>query len=434
MLRILIITNYYPPDMVGCYEKACADTVQYLASQGHRVHILSRAWISDTSGGTSANTSGDTSRAASDTVSDGAYADEMSGVSLQRELLTIDYQRPRYRQKWAVERQNYACTAQAIQAFQPQVIYLWSQRGISLAPVYAAEDSGIPCVFEIGDIWPDSYFKTGWKAALRRRIKAALPFLQQRVLHMPHVISVSQWMAEELSTRYRVGELSVIPNGTPLPPDSGTCAPFANAVSEPVLGPVLGPVSRHGIERALFVGRLDPEKGVLEALQALALLRQQGYRVSLDIAGTGDAQYLARCQQFVQAQALGEHVRFLGWQDAATLYPRYQLLLMPTSMREPFGLVVIEAMMHGLNVIAPAAYGPAEIITPAQTGWLFSTSASVPPAAAVARVWKQLIQDPLQAERVGQQAAAHARVHYALDRVKAQVLQVLQQTAQKVEV
>jgi len=430
MLRILIITNYYPPDMVGGYEKACADTVAYLARQGHRVHILSRAWISDTSGDTSANTSGDTSRAASDTVSDGAYADELSGVSLQRELLTIDYQRPRYRQKWAVERQNYACTAQAIQAFQPQVIYLWSQRGISLAPVYAAEDSGVPCVFEIGDIWPDSYFKTGWKAALRRRIKAALPFLQQRVLHMPHVISVSQWMAEELSTRYRVGELSVIPNGTPLPPDSGTCAPFANAVSEPVLRPV----SRYGIERALFVGRLDPEKGVLEALQALALLRQQGYRVSLDIAGTGDAQYLARCQQFVQAQALGEHVRFLGWQDAATLYPCYQLLLMPTSMREPFGLVVIEAMMHGLNVIAPAAYGPAEIITPAQTGWLFSTSASVPPAAAVARVWKQLIQDPLQAERVGQQAAAHARVHYALDRVKAQVLQVLQQTAQKVEV
>lgn len=384
MLRILVITNHYPPDMVGGYEKACADTVDFLRAQGHQIQVLARQWFGD--------------------------APEESHVL--RQLLSIDYHAPRYGQKWQVERQNYLITAGVIQCFQPDVIYLWSQRGISLAPTYAAADSGIPQVFEMGDLWPDSYFKPGIKAQLRRLVKRILPGLQQRPLHLPTVISVSQWMAEEIQRRYRVQSLHIIPNGVPEP---RTTAPERQRV--------------YGVDRALFVGRLDPEKGLHLALCALAQLRQAGYAVTLDVAGTGDAAYLAACRAYVSEHQLEQAVRFLGWQDTAALYPQYALLLMPTCMREPFGLVIIEAMLHGLNVVAPNAYGPAEIIHSGKTGWLFSAQSEAQQVLEIQGLWTYLLAHPERCQQVSVQAQAYARARYTLPQVKAQVLNVLQQAA-----
>lgn len=388
MLRILVISNYYPPDMVGGYEKACADTVDFLRGQGHCVQVLSREWTP-----------------------------EVQEEGVLRQLLTIDYHRPSYTQKWHVERQNYQITALAIQRFQPDVIYVWSQRGISLAPLYAAEDAAVPRVFEMGDMWPDSYFKSGFKARLRRFVKGLIPGLQQRTLRLPHVICVSQWLAAELQRRYAVQSLQVIPNGVPLPARSAT-------PQEPAFG----------LERALFVGRLDPEKGLHLALKALKDLRHSGYAVSLDIAGTGDAAYVAECQAWVARHQLQHAVRFLGWQSTDTLYPRYQLLLMPTCMREPFGLVLIEAMMHGLNVVAPNAYGPAEIVTSGETGWLFPVQNEAQQVLEIQRLWQYLMAHPQQCQQVSARARDHVRTHYALEGVKSQVLKVLQHAVASQEV
>lgn len=393
-MRILVVTNHYPPDVVGGYEKACADTVDFLEEQGHAVQILSRQWPESTD-----------------------CTEAVSTSSIQRCLQTIDYHKPSYAQKWRVERHNYQLTRLHIQSFQPDLVYFWSQRGIGLTPIFAAEDAAVPRVFEMGDIWPSSYIKPGFKAALKRGVKSCLPGFYQRPLRLSNVISVSHWMAQELTARFRVDALTVIPNGTALP--EGLEAPLPVTVA-------------YSPRRALFAGRLDPEKGLHLALSALLELRRAGYDVSLDIAGTGDAAYIARCQQFVAEHQLEQAVRFLGWQDMTQIYPRYQVLLMPTCMREPFGLVLIEAMMHGLNVIAPNAYGPAEILNHGVTGWLFAPGLESEQTQRVQRIqglWLHLIEQPDDVRQVALQARHQARSRYVLSQVKGEVLQVLKQVA-----
>ena len=54
------------------------------------------------------------------------------------------------------------------------------------------------------------------------------------------------------------------------------------------------------------------------------------------------------------------------------MYADYDIMLMPTMMREPFGMVTVEAMAAAVPVIATNKYGPAEIITDRKDGLFFA--------------------------------------------------------------
>lgn len=109
-------------------------------------------------------------------------------------------------------------------------------------------------------------------------------------------------------------------------------------------------------------------------------------------------------------------------------------MLMPTCMREPFGLVLIEAMMHGLNVIAPDAYGPAEILTDGVTGWLFATGSASEQVQRMQEIWLHLMENPETVRRVSLRARHQARSRYVLSQVKSEVLQVLQQVVERARI
>ncbi|WP_426237944.1 glycosyltransferase family 4 protein [Pararhizobium sp. DWP1-1-3] len=90
-----------------------------------------------------------------------------------------------------------------------------------------------------------------------------------------------------------------------------------------------------------FVGRLEPEKGVEEAVDAAAAAG-----VPLTIIGDGPLK-----------ERLSRHskgVRLMGWQSHAQIAERVRsarALLMPTRYPEPFGLVAVEASQSGIPVL-----------------------------------------------------------------------------------
>lgn len=100
--------------------------------------------------------------------------------------------------------------------------------------------------------------------------------------------------------------------------------------------------------RLLFVGRLEPEKGVMDALTVMGDLVRHRPGVSAAIVGTGGE------EPAVRRAALGTGVEVLGAVDRATLaeqYRRAAVVLMP-SRYEGFGLVALEAMAAGAAVAA----------------------------------------------------------------------------------
>ncbi|MGO6970328.1 glycosyltransferase family 4 protein [Rhizobium leguminosarum] len=94
-------------------------------------------------------------------------------------------------------------------------------------------------------------------------------------------------------------------------------------------------------EEFVFIGRLDEEKGIEDAVAAT---RKAGVR--LCVIGDGPLMPLVA--------ASGDHVRAVGWQSHAEIGPtirKARALLMPSRYPEPFGLVAIEAARSGLPVI-----------------------------------------------------------------------------------
>ncbi|PIQ24151.1 hypothetical protein COW36_10715 [bacterium (Candidatus Blackallbacteria) CG17_big_fil_post_rev_8_21_14_2_50_48_46] len=375
-MRILVISNYYPPLSVGGYEIACAQTVDWLRARGHEVRVLTSNW----------------------------RADEVPEENhVLRVFERIDYQKGGYQQKWQTEQFNYLRTRQELNDYAPDLVYFWSQRLISLGPVYAVQRMKFPRVFEIGDFWPDSYLKPGWKPKLKREIKRFLPGLLGDKWRLDPVISVAQWMVPELRSKYGSQDIQVVPNGLPIPKQRNTLH-----FNQPL--------------KALFVGRLDPEKGLHLALEALALLNAKGLILPLTVAGQGDPEYSAFCRKRVSELALDDLVRFVGWQkDTDALYAEHQILLMPTTMREPFGLVIVEAMMRGLVVFASNAYGPAEIIQDRKSGFLFQPGDS----RQLANLLQEQFANPMNLATISQRARVYAQDTFALDRVKTQVEAIL---------
>jgi glycosyltransferase involved in cell wall biosynthesis len=117
---------------------------------------------------------------------------------------------------------------------------------------------------------------------------------------------------------------------------------------------------RHGPVRVLFVGRVVRSKGVRNAIRAFALLGDLDVR--LDILGEGAD--LEACRGLVASLDLADRVTLHGRVPRARVdefYADSEVFLFP-SYREPGGLVVGEAMSHGLPAVVCARGGPADTI------------------------------------------------------------------------
>lgn len=107
----------------------------------------------------------------------------------------------------------------------------------------------------------------------------------------------------------------------------------------------------------LFVGRLMPEKGIFDVLEALA--RQRGeLACHLVVAGDGPAAEAVRLR--VAQLDLNERVRLCGYLGAAGLeraYARADVFVLPTYYAEGFPTVILEAMHAGLPIVTTPLRG-----------------------------------------------------------------------------
>jgi glycosyltransferase involved in cell wall biosynthesis len=112
-----------------------------------------------------------------------------------------------------------------------------------------------------------------------------------------------------------------------------------------------------------YLGRLEPEKGVREILEAFQQLPDYCHLI---VAGAGGEAYEAA----LKAQFASSRIRFLGWVSADSVYGDIDFAVIPSLWNEPFGRVVIEAYSHGVPVIAAARGGLSELVDQ-RTGYLF---------------------------------------------------------------
>jgi glycosyltransferase involved in cell wall biosynthesis len=167
----------------------------------------------------------------------------------------------------------------------------------------------------------------------------------------------------------------------------------------------------------LFVGRLDPVKGVPLLLQAFAAVRARHPGARLSVVGDGPA----RGALEAQAQDLGaEGVSFLGYRtqdEVAALLEQADMLVLP-SFAEGVPVVLMEAMASRIPVIASQVAGVPELVADGVSGFV------VPPGdlATLTDRLDRLLADPDLCARMGQAGRAAVVAGFDVDREAAWLL------------
>ena len=228
-------------------------------------------------------------------------------------------------------------------------------------------------------------------------------YLAGTVSRLDARIAVSE--TAEASTRlYYPGHYHVIPNGVDV------------ERFNPRLEP-LGPWSDPGRVNILFVGRLDPRKGLQYLLGAMpeVVERTRG-RARLLIVGDS---YLRSRFEAQVSSATREFVHFVGHVPSADLprwYATGDIFVSPASGNESFGIVLLEAMAAGRAVVASDIPGYRSVVNPGENGVLFEPG-NVP---ALARTLAALVDDPARRAALAERGRARA-LQFAWPRVTEQI-------------
>lgn len=392
-LRILFLSNYYPPSDSGWgYMQLCEEVADGLAARGHEIAVLTS------------------------THRDGP---EIARPYPVHRLLTVEpdwhgrhsvalqfFVGRRRRESAAVSHLNFL-----IESFRPQSIFVWHAIGLPRVLLRAAEQLA-PTVYYLANYFPElpdeyiAYWQAspvGGAARLIKRplAKVALAMLYREgkpvLLQYKHVICVSHYV------RQRLVNLGLIPADS---------VAIHNGVDVLVFSPVrpARQLCKAATVSCLVAGRIVPEKGIHTVIDAFAQLRDLANAFRLTILGDGPPAYMTELQARVQAIGLEDLVRFqppIPRQEMPRILDQHDVLLLPSEYAEPIARSMQEGMAMGLLVIGTTLGGSGELLVHEETGLTFDAC----DPASLARQLRRTVEEPVLTARLA--AAGQARVHAA---------------------
>jgi phosphatidylinositol alpha-mannosyltransferase len=224
-----------------------------------------------------------------------------------------------------------------------------------------------------------------------RWLEICCRFLRRDVRRLHSRIAVSN-TARDFSAHFFPGHYHVVPNGVDIERFRPGIEPFPEW-REP------------GTVNLLFVGRLDPRKGVhllIAAMPEIARLARTPVRLLV----VGDSYLRPKLEASVHP-SVRDRVRFLGHVPSADLprwYATGDVFLSPASGQESFGIVLVEAMAAGCPVVASDIPGYRSVVNPDVDG-VVSPPGDV---AALARTVAALVDDAPRREALARRGRARA--------------------------
>jgi glycosyltransferase involved in cell wall biosynthesis len=182
-----------------------------------------------------------------------------------------------------------------------------------------------------------------------------------------------------------------------------------------------------GLDGHFLVGhfsRLSPWKGQHILLEALAQCPDDVSAIFVGDALFGEQDYVQYLHERVAELRLEKRVRFLGFRsDIVSLMRTCNLIAHTSTAPEPFGRVIVEAMLCGQPVVAAQAGGAIELIETGKTGWL------VPPGnpKQLAEIIITCRNQPDRAATIAHEAQLYASQSFCLEAINRQIYQLLDQ-------
>lgn len=420
-MRILVLSNLYPPYYLGGYELACKDVVDRLEARGHELFVLTSMY------GISRKT-----------ICEKVY----KILHLHRygePLISIR------RFAWNQFR-NRQYIAHMVRVLTPDIVYIWgmSRLELSLPRTLAVWSENhlrrphkIPTVFAVSDRWllgedgeyqhwmeywdhiPKNPVKQVIKPIVKRIVSHFLPITEltlhiqyahffSRTLHQQHV------QAGLIPENYRIIYHGVLVEKSSVPQtDSANSAIPKKEASFPE------PSKQQPDVRLLYCGRVEELKGVHTAIEAIAILIHQKKikNIHLTIIGPQPYEvYLAQLHSLIEQYRLQHIISIhdkISRHQLECVYNSHDFLLFPSIWEEPFSITILEAMAHKLAVIATPTGGSTEILRHAENCMIFPAG----DAYELANQVELLLRTPELVTRIRANAYQMVQAHYSLEKV-----------------
>ncbi len=384
-MRILVLSNLYPPNIVGGYERLCHEVSSELAARGHEVTVL--------------------------TSSFGGATTDYPGQRILRELKLLtgtEIYAPfpgTAEERAKVNARNLATLVHVMEEVRPDVVFAWNLFFLDASILGALEASPYRTVVMLTDNWllvmrnpafVSNFFRDivhgdtpfvpppatpAWRTLAGRGKRALQRLAGLRSPQKLEAIFGSVFMRDfYVAGGSPFRSYRVIHNGVrQMARAAGTVPDRTRLV-------------RAGTLRLLFAGRLVDLKGADTAVEALALLDPQAIgveRVTLTIVGDNqDLAYMSRFAEAVQRSGRTAQIEMcptVREDELPALFDAHDIYLFP-SLYEPFSLTLIYALAYGVPTIASRVGGNPEIVRDGESGLLFEKGNAEDLARAIVRL------------------------------------------------
>jgi glycogen(starch) synthase len=390
-VKILALTNLYPPHHAGTFDLRCQNVVQGLRLRGHQILVL--------------------------TSSHGMRSEQRDGEVERRLRLNNAFGHPlvsKYLELKALELHNHAALGDVITRYQPDVIQVFSLNGLSKSLIYGLRNSKVPTVYDVADDWIcEGIAKDPW---LRYWNSPSLPFLDQSARTALELSGERGRLDSTAPTRMARGydRLPILyarekPDETP--PNSvpsmrfdrlffcsqflkeqtgraGFCIEHGEVIYPGVqtqefigeIRPASAPINRF-----IAVGDVTEKSGFMTAIQAVKVARDHGAKLRLSIYGKGDTRYMADVRSLIVRHSLP--VEFLPVsnlvKDLPMVYRNHDAFLHCSEWPEPFPIAPLQAMAAGLPVIATTSGGGSELFRHGENAFTYTPGDAVDLASRI---------------------------------------------------
>lgn len=380
-MKILVVTNLYPPYHVGGYELGCRDVVEKLKARGHVVHVLASNFRN------------------------GQTENPPDGTAVVRELEfngpLIDSMRGR--------RAECAKLLRSLNSFSPEVVYFWNQAGLSMWLPLTAHWHGYRMAFFLSDGNYKTWCVAAWLLKTARKNAIVHKLFGRTFL-------VRGWPVIENRTCHFCSDFIrqvALENEIAFAPANSVVAHWGIEPADFTASPR----ERWPMKKLLYVGQMIPQKGIHTAIAALGLLAKEKNfsEVTLSIAGGGmHPDYEAKLREMAGTLGIARRVNFLGKIPRAELsrvYAEHDALVFPSEWNEPFAITPLEAIASGLAVIGTTTGGSGELFRNRETAMTFAAG----DAADCARAIRELCADGELFQKISFNARLEVRSKHTLD-------------------
>ena len=374
-MKILIISNLYPPFFMGGYELACRDVVEGLKKRGYEVKVFTSTYG----------------------VNKLVYDDSVYRIFSPRYPL-------RQYGRWKIlyfiplllsELNDWRRFLQFYKKVSPDIVYIWNGLGLSYSLLFKIQKMDIPVVFYIFEHWlskmhenpsPEGFslYLEPWIGFWMKREKNILMKIAKGILGsllsvLGFTVTFKPFPLKNVHYACKMMKEDAL--GIGLPVEKSRVIYYGLDLDEGIFSAPMSESPRNVNEksvplRLLYVGNLLPSKGAHTLIEAISILESKGIDFTLTIVGKKlDQTYYDTLINSVEEKRLTSKVSFeldLVREDLHGIYKEHHILIIPSIWKEPMGLVLLEGMVAGIPIIHTGVGGTREILEEGENCLLFS--------------------------------------------------------------